>query len=187
MNIATNVDNRQCVRAWRERPYRETLALRDGREITLRPAHYSDADALQSFFTALSTQSRRQRFHGAVNLVPNPMLRALTTQVSRRHVALVALADLDCGSASLVAEARYAADDSLPGRAEIALSVADAWHCQGLGRALLRRLTMHATNEGLAALDGFVRADNEPMLGLLRGMGARFSSQGPLVRATLTL
>ena len=34
-----------CYQAWRARPYRETLHLRNGRRVSLRPAHRSDAGA----------------------------------------------------------------------------------------------------------------------------------------------
>lgn len=187
MNAALRVADGGCARAWRERPYRETLALRGGREVTLRPARRSDADALQDFFTALTPHSRRLRFHGAVNRLPDTLLRAFTTQVSRQHVALVALAGLHDGSARLVAEARYVTDATAPGRAEFALTVTDVWQGLGLGQALLRRLATHAASEGLDALHGSVMAGNEPMLGLLRGLGASFYSQASDVRATLAL
>lgn len=187
MTAARRIDEGPCMRAWRERPYRETLALRDGREVTLRPAHRSDAQALQGFFAALSTRSRWLRFHGTINRLPDAVLRAFTTQVSRQHVSLVALSRPHDGPARLVAEARYVADTSVCGRAEFALSVADAWQGLGLGKALLRRLARHAAAEGLVALDGGVMAGNEPMLGLLRDVGATFINQGPVVHAILTL
>ncbi len=161
-----------CTR-WRERPYREHLCLRDGRAVLLRPLHHGDAPALQAFFAGLSPQSRLQRFHGAVNRLPENALRHLTTQVAQRHVALVALAHTDDGARALLAEARYAV--AANGEAEFALSVADAWQGQGLGRALLQRLAVHARASGLVHLVGSILPGNEAMLGLMRAAGAELT------------
>jgi acetyltransferase len=187
MNTALRVADGHCARAWRERPYRETLALREGHVVTLRPAHHSDKSALQGFFASLSSRSRLLRFHGGVNQLPDAVLRAFTTQVSHKHVALVAMAATDDGLPRLVAEARYVADAAAPGKGEFALTVADGWQGLGLGRALLRRLATHAAGEGFEVLGGSAMAGNEPMLALLRDLGASFHSEGSEVRATLAL
>jgi acetyltransferase len=187
MNAVLSLENRRCAGGRRERPYREMLELREGRVVTLRPAHHSDKDALRGFFATLSPRSRLLRFHGGVNELPDAVLRAFTTQVPCQHVALVAMAAAHHGQQLLVAEARYVADAAAPGRAEIALTVADDWQGLGLGRALLRRLATHATTEGLEVLEGRVIAGNEPMLGLLRGLGASLRGTGAEVHAALPL
>lgn len=174
-----------CTQPWRTRPYRETLALPDGRQVLLRPAHQSDADALARFFAALSTQSRLLRFHGAVNRVPDHALHLLTTQVPERHVALVAVGHTDDGLPVLLAEARYAVED--PGQAEFAVAVADAWQHQGLGRALLQRLALHARASGLRTLRGSVVPGNAPMLRLLDGLGAELQNDAAGVQAFIAL
>ena len=187
MNTALRSAEAPCLRAWRGRPYRETLLLRDGRQVMLRPAHRSDADALHGFFAALSPTSRLRRFHGAINRLPSDVLRAFTTQVAHQHVAVVALADTHDGLNRMVAEARYIVMTEAPDRAEFALTVADDWQGQGLGQALLHRLSRYAATEGLQTLHGQVLAGNEAMLGLLTGMGAQLRSEGSEVQAVLTL
>jgi acetyltransferase len=187
MNAALHVAEGHCTGAWREHPYRETLALREGRVVTLRPAQCSDKSALPGFFTTMSSRSRLLRFHGTVKAPPDALLRAFTTQVSHQHVAMVAMVDAHDGPQRLVAEARYVVDKSAPGHAELAMSVADSWQGLGLGRAMLGRLARHATSEGLKVLVGSVLGGNESMLGLLRGLGASFHSQGSDVQATLAL
>lgn len=178
MSIALERPGPACAQAWRTRPYREALQLRDGRRVTLRPAHRSDAGALQAFFAALSPRSRLMRFHGVVNRIPDGVLRDFTTQVPQRHVALVAMTETDDGLPALLAEARYVVDADTR-CAEFALAVADDWQGQGLGRALLQRLALHARAEGLAMLEGSVRPDNEPVLALVRGLGATLHPRGP--------
>lgn len=187
MNTAVAGPTPACAGAWRQRPYRETLALRDGRRVLLRPMHRSDADALQLFFTTLSPSSRLLRFHGAVNRLPEAALRSMTTLVPQRHVALVALAHTDDGLRRLLAEARYVIDDDAPAQAEFALAVADGWQGQGLGRALLQRLAMHARSEGVQQLLGSVVPGNQAMLGLGHALGASLHSDGAEVRLQITL
>ena len=187
MNAALRIGDGRCARSWRERPYRETLALREGHVVTLRPAHRSDAAALQAFFAGLSPRSRMLRFHGGVRQLPDAVLRAFSTQVPHQHVALVAMAQTHDGLPHLVAEARYVVDAAAPRHAEFALTVADGWQGLGLGRALLQRLATHAESLGLEALEGSVMAGNEPMLGMLLGLGASLHSTGAELRATLAL
>lgn len=163
------------------------MALREGHVVTLRPAHRSDKNALQRFFATLALAAPLRWVHQ----LPDAMLRAFTTQVSHQHVALVAMADTHRGPRSLVAEARCVVDKPAPGHAEFALTVADRWQGLdlglGLGRALPRRLATHAAREGLEVLDGSVLAGNEPMLALLRGLGAILHSEGSGLHATLAL
>jgi acetyltransferase len=174
-----------CTQPWRTRPYRETLTLHDGRRVLLRPAHHSDAEALQRFFADLSPRARALRFHGGINRLPDQALRWLTTQVPARHVALVALAQTDDGVRRLLAEARYAVDDD--GSAEFAVAVADAWQRQGLGRALVQRLAVHARASGIVVLRGSVVPGNEAMLSLMDGLGAELQDDASEVQARLTL
>jgi RimJ/RimL family protein N-acetyltransferase len=169
-----------CPRRGAERPYRETLALRGGSRVLLRPAHHRDAAALQRFFALLSPRSRLLRFHGALNRLPEAAARSMSTQVAARHVALVAVGD----DGELCAEARYAVDGH---HAEFGIAVADAQQGQGLGRALLLRLAVHARESGIHTLVGSVMPGNEPMLALLHALGAELRSQGAEVRGTLAL
>lgn len=174
-----------CAQRWRTQPYRETLALHDGRRVLLRPVHHSDAAALALFFAALSPRARLLRFHGAVNRLPDLVLQSMTTQVPARHIALVALGTTDDGVQQLLAEARYAISDD--GEAEFAVAVADAWQRQGLGRALVQRLAVHARASGLRRLHGSVLPGNEPMLQLMAGLGAGLHNDGAVVEARLAL
>ena len=174
-----------CTQRWRTQPYRETLSLQDGRRVLLRPAHHSDAGALALFFAALSPRARLLRFHGAVNRLPELVLQSMTTQVPERHVALVALTTTDDGLQHLLAEARYAISND--GEAEFAVAVADTWQRQGLGRALVQRLAVHARASGLQRLHGSVLPGNEAMLQLMAGLGAKLHDDGAVVDARLAL
>ena len=163
----------------------ERLTLRNGRSVTLRPVRPEDAGAEDRFIRTLSPRSRLLRFHGAVNLLPATVLREMTQVDQRQHVALVAEADTDDGAPWLVADARYVVDAADPASADFALAVADDWQRQGLARALLQRLAAHARRHGVTHLHGSVMAGNEPMLALMRDLGAALRSD-PGDASTLT-
>jgi acetyltransferase len=186
MSVTVQPRAEGCARAWRDKPYRETLVLGDGRRVNLRPLHYSDGAALYHFFfRRLSFHARLMRFHGAVNHLPGTALLAMTTQVPGRHVALGALAATDDGLPQLLAEARYIVQDD--GEAEFAIAVADAWQGQGLGRALVQRLIAHARAHGVPVLHGAAVPGNERLLRLMDSLGAKFRAQGAEVSVRLSM
>jgi GNAT superfamily N-acetyltransferase len=154
----------------------DTLRLADGRSVMLRPVMPRDAVAEGEFISELSPLSRRLRFHGAVNRLPDEMLRAMTRIDHRHHVALIAQALGEDGLPHIVADARYVTeehDDGHPAHtAEFAIAVADAWQGVGLGRTLMQRLAQQARGQGLKTLHGLVLNGNEPMLKLLAQLGA---------------
>lgn len=177
-----------CAARWRGGPYRETLSLRDGRGVLLRPAHHRDAAALQAFFAGLSPRSRLLRFHGALNRLPDAAALSMSTQLAQRHVALVALSQAADGESMLCAEARYAIDEGAHSReAELGMAVADGWQHGGLGRALLTRLVIHARASGVEVLRASVMAGNEPMLHLLRTLGAELRADATEVQGLIRL
>jgi acetyltransferase len=144
--------------------------LADARVVTVRPVLPQDADAERSFVSELSLQSRRMRFHGAVNALPDSVLQSMTSIDYRRHVALVAESVDRDGLGLLVADARYVVNDR--GTAEFAVAVADDWQHIGLGSAILKRLARHARREGVRRLEGAVLVRNVAMLGLMHRWGA---------------
>ena len=149
----------------------DRVTLADGRVVTLRPVLPQDADAEQAFVGGLSPHSRRLRFHGAVNRLPDSLLQAMTAIDYEHHLALIAEAiDDDDGGVRLVGDARYVVDGA--GGAEFAVAVADDWQHIGLGSAMLKRLGRHARRQGLKHLEGVVLRGHGPMLALMKRWGA---------------
>jgi len=155
------------------------LVLADGRCARLRPVRPGDAAAEQAFVAALSPDSRRRRFHGALNRLPAAVVEAMTVVDFQRHVAWVVEAGCaDGGPTRLVADARFVREDETnePDAAEFAIAVADDWQGVGLGRLLMQRLAAHAQAIGVEVLHGSVLVDNAPMLELMRRLGATLHS-----------
>ena len=163
--------------------------LRDGRRVLIRPVVPEDLNALRRFFAALSPATRRLRFHGQMNVVPDRLLQALTTLDGREHVGFIAEADERAaeGGPLVVAEARYARCRGSDA-AELALVVADGWRRVGLGASLTQTLLHQARAAGVRRLCGDALRDNEAIRRFMVSLGARASEtidRGAAVRLCL--
>ena len=103
-----------------------------------------------------------RRFFSPIHQPPRAALLRLADVDHGRRDALVAL-DGD----EIVAVARY---DGRTGssRAEIAVTVEDAWQHRGVGKRLTRRLAARAADRGYESFVAVVLPDNRAALGLLR-------------------
>jgi GNAT superfamily N-acetyltransferase len=143
------------------------LAIRD-----LVPADEPLIDALH---TALSPQSRWQRYHG-----PKPRLgpreRAyLAATDGRDHVALVA----QDGTGAPVAIARFVRLRDRPQAADIAAEVADARQRQGIGSDLIVRLARRAAAVGVRSFSATVLSETGLRRSLVRRGWRVVEADGP--------
>jgi RimJ/RimL family protein N-acetyltransferase len=154
--------------------YSDVLRARDGRPVTVRFVEPRDAAELQSYFRALSTRSRYNRFFGAMSELPHNLLDHFIHVGERDEFSVVATIKAD-GFETVVGEARYAfhADtESL----EFGLSIDDRWQGQGIGAALLRNLECRAAAFGAVRLFGDTLRSNDAMQGLARKSGFAFAA-----------
>jgi GNAT superfamily N-acetyltransferase len=142
----------------------DVVKLRDGREVLIGPLSPADAPLLAEGFERLSEESRRLRFLGPKTSLTAAELRYLTEIDGHHHVALCAV---DPISGRGVAIGRFVADRDDPGRAEVAITVADDWQRRGLGKILLSRLVDRAREEGVHRFTALVSTDNRNMRTLL--------------------
>jgi acetyltransferase len=145
-------------------PAARIVRLVDGRLVALRVARSEDVSAVQQFVRGLSERSRRNRFFAPVRDLSPDQLDRVTRSRPPGELALVG-ETAEGGESRIVAMAQYVVCEPLD--AEFAVVVDDACQRQGLGIQLLGVLAEHAERAGLAALTGFVLADNWPMLTLL--------------------
>jgi GNAT superfamily N-acetyltransferase len=146
----------------------EHALLANGTRLTLRPLVVSDAPLLQSALKRLSPRSRYLRFHAPRGEFSPEELRQLSAVDGEQHVALGAFA----GRTELVAVGRFVRSQPAE-TAEVALAVADLHQQSGIGTLLLSRLKVAALERGVRRFAGPVLAENQPMLCLLRKLGAR--------------
>jgi RimJ/RimL family protein N-acetyltransferase len=146
---------------WPDRPL-QTVVLKDGRRVTIRPIRWADEAALTLLYNRLSPQTAYQRFFTRMQRLPPRWAHILAHVDYDRHMALVAVDPRE----NLVAVARYAYERGTA-EAELAIVVEDAWQGQGLGTLLLRELLAYAVARGMERFRAYVLADNSRMLRLL--------------------
>ncbi len=134
----------------------------DGRPITVRPMHADDVDRLRRLFFRLSPETVHLRFFQPVKRPSEKMLHHLAEVDHEQRQAIVATDE----TGEIVAVARY---DRLDGTddAETAIVVEDAWQGHGVGKLLLRRLTVDALHHGIHTLTATALGENRRVLGLV--------------------
>jgi len=162
---------------------RETIELRDGRKVTLRPIRPTDAVLLVDLHQHLSADSQFYRFFGPKPDLSPAEAEYLANVDFTKRFAIVASVDED--GERLVAVGRFdiAEDED---EAEVAIVVRDDHQGVGLGRAVLERLLDVARGRGIRALVGEVLAENVRMLDLLRSSGLEVGQpDGSVVRVAV--
>ena len=161
-------DSRDSVSHTRGMPltsHRQDVAsLGDGREVLIGRLTPADAPLLADAFERLSEESRRLRFLGPKSALTPSELRYLTEVDGHRHEALAAV---DPATGRGIAIARFVRDPDDPGRAEVAITVADDWQGKGLGKLMLSRLADRAREEHVGRFTALVSTDNRGMRTLL--------------------
>ena len=157
-------------------PAPETVALRDGTPVLIRPIRPDDAVRLQSFHQRLSPESIYLRWLSAHPVLTAEEAADLSNLDYSSRMAFVATlapgAAGDDHTGSIIGVARYAiAHPQRPHEAEAAVVVADAYQRQGLGGQLLRRLLAYARAQGMATWVAEINAQNAPMMRFIRRGG----------------
>lgn len=155
----------------------------NGRTVYTRTIRPDDDDLLLDLFARLSPETRWRRFHSHVeNLDPerlNQAAKDLAAVDNRTQGgAVLALVPGPDGE-QLIGVARLARMPNEPTspEAETAIVVQDDWQRQGIGTALLERLTVLARSMGLDVLVATIQADNDRMLEVLRWLNLPMHEQ----------
>ena len=136
------------------------VVLRDGSLAHVRPVRSEDRALLARFIETLSSETLDLRFLHA--LKPDEVGKELMPGTSQ--FALLAMRE-----EMVIGHAIYTV--TLPGRAEPAVVVADAYQDKGLGTILLGQLTQAAIAEGISVFEAQVATENARMLRVLRELG----------------
>ncbi len=146
----------------------ETVRLRDGSPVTLRPTTIADEPALRTFLAGLSLEARRLRFFsGAVDL---SFAAHMAADPGAGRFGLIAHDEIG----ALVAHALYIPLDGA--RAEVAVEVADHLHDRGLATILIERLGAVAERHGITRFVAEVLPENGAMLDVFHdGFDADFA------------
>lgn len=144
--------------------------LNDRPSVLVRPVLPTDAALLQTFVRSLSAATRRNRFHGPVVDLPEPVLRYMTQVDYINHLAFVG--EVRAGTAPRqVAEARWVRREDEPDHADFAIVIDDGYQCSGLGTRLMDLLRRSAAAQGVRRLCGDVLKSNQRMTRWLQAHG----------------
>ena len=147
-----------------------TVGEGDGRmALMLRPVRISDEPILKDFFYDLSDQSLYRRFIQVRKRIPHEMLQEFVVIDYSTEMVILAVEE-DDGAESVVGIGQYAIDERTHA-AEVAFVVRDDLQQRGIGRGLLRRMTVLAKNRGLLGFTAEVLLDNRAMLHLFETFG----------------
>ena len=146
--------------------------------VTLRAVVESDAREIFQAFDRLSDESRYARFqHHKKSLDPDLVERRVRPQAGQEFVFVATVPATD--GIDIVGAAQYlnSAAGGASGTCEFAVTVADDWRGSGLATELLRSLVRRARHDRYELIEGFVLADNRPMLALARRLRLSFAPQ----------
>jgi GNAT superfamily N-acetyltransferase len=122
----------------------------------IRPLTPADAPLVDHIFEGMSPASRYRRFHAPKPRLTSADRRYLCAADGHDHLGLLAFSS--DGEPIAVGRAVRLADDDKA--AELAVSVVDAWHRNGVGMTLVRRLARDAQAVGIDRLVAVVLSDN---------------------------
>ncbi|PKH42111.1 acetyltransferase [Nocardioides alpinus] len=145
------------------------VRLRSGAPVWIRQVRSTDAAELQRAFALMSEESQYRRFLTGTPRLTDSQAAYFTAVDHVDHEAYVAHSPQD--ETYIIGVARFIRYRSDPSEAELAITVADSWHGQGLATALVQVLRERAKEVGVKRFRAEMMADNEPVLRLLRSAG----------------
>jgi RimJ/RimL family protein N-acetyltransferase len=160
-----------------ELPAPETITLRDGGTIVIRPIRPDDAAYLQSTFYRLSAESIYFRFLSPKKVLTDEEAKRFANVDYQTQMAFVAI-DREDGKNIVVGVSRYALlDQEQPNMAEAAVIVGDEHQRRGIGSLLLSRLVAYARLVGIRYLRGVIMLENNRMVDLVKRGGLPYEKR----------
>jgi acetyl coenzyme A synthetase (ADP forming)-like protein len=148
-------------------PYPSSLesdvVLRDGSTVRVRPAGPGDRELVEDYLLGLSEETRRLRFWTQAIDVASLARKIVDVDVEN-HLTLLAL-----HGEGMVGGAQYLRAQGR--RAEVSVSVADAWQGRGIGSILLGQLAQAAASHDISTFVAEVLPENHRMINVFRSSG----------------
>ena len=134
----------------------------------IRHVRDGDGPSIAAFYAALSPESRRTRFFGAVRSISDPQAHRFAHAGERGASGWVALDAAGRVVGHLCLEPMERPRDRVE---EVAVAVADDVRGRGLGHALLEAAIASAKRRGVIALEATMLTGNQPIHALLEHAG----------------
>ena len=133
----------------------------------IRAITANDKEALQLGLHLLYNESRRQRFFSSRKDFTDKELEFFTEVDQKNHLALVAFYLEDDKNLTPAGTIRCVRNLKRPSYAELAITIIDRFHGQGLGYELVEQLSHAAQQEQITYFFGDFHTSNSKMLRLL--------------------
>ena len=143
----------------------ETVTLRDGRTVLLRPIRPEDEPAHQELFQRMTPEDIYYRFFNVVHRMPHSQLARFTQIDYDREMAFIATVTGIEGKPETLGVVRAVGDPDNTS-AEFAISVRSDLKRQGLGSVLLDKIIRYCRGKGTGELTAQALPDNRAMLAL---------------------
>ena len=162
----------------------ETVALKGGRSVLLRPSTAGDAQGIRTLFHQLSERDVYTRFFRNVRSLSDQDVQRLCNLNFETEVGFVAATGAR-EHPQIVGQACYFIDPST-NLAETAFIVSPEWQGCGLGTALQLRMMKDAQQRGVRGFVAEIMSTNDAMIRLAKGGWSSVSteSMGSTVRVT---
>jgi acyl-CoA hydrolase/RimJ/RimL family protein N-acetyltransferase len=153
----------------------QTVAIRDGRKLLVRPTRASDAAPMQRLFFQLRDDDVRTRFFRRLRSLTDEMALHLCSVGYEREMAFAAVVG-EHASERIVGSSCYYVDPAT-GYADVAYMVDPEWQGTGVGSVLQDRTIQYARAHGVRGFTADVLTENAAMLTVFRRSGLRLESR----------
>ena len=163
-----------------------TQILRDGRQVEIRAQRPEDGEGLKAAVARMSSTALYRRFFAVRREFSDKEVSDFVDIDFVSQVALVVVAT-EGGAPKIVGAGRYIVLNAR--QAEVAFAILDDYQGQGIGSALMRRLSAIARTAGLKELIAEVLAKNVSMLKVFQkcGLAMRTELEQGVIHVTLHL
>ncbi len=167
--------------------YEETVTLRDGGKVFVRPIRPDDEPLMRDMFYNFSEQTKYLRYHASLKTMPHNKLQVFCTVDYQSEMALIGLQGTP-GEEQVVGVGRYMTDAEGQS-AEVAFTVQDDWQRKGFGSYLFERLVQIGRENGITSFSAYVLVENSGMLKIFHRSGLVVESvnEGDVVRVLMKL
>jgi len=145
------------------------IRLRDGEALTVRALSPGDREPIERLIESLSDRSRHFRFASPTPRLRQRQIDELCNLDGHRQFAWGAFRDGELVAMSRYV--RYSFDNAL---ADVAVTVRDDLHGQGVGSRLLEALALRASDDGIDRFSFHILGENRKAIRLLQRFGGKF-------------
>ena len=171
--------------------YKVADKLKDGTAVTIRAIRPDDKNRIVEAFRNLDAESIYTRFFRYKSELTGEELRAITEVDFESTVALVVTIPAGGGEETIIGAGRYVLYDppNALRSAEIAFTVEEDYHGQGMASCILKHLIHIARNKGVSQFEAEVLVENKAMLAVFArsGLPMKKSLEEGVVHVSLSL